>query len=203
MYSKLQSRAGPGEWTQPRVARIAPAARARRLSLPMPGRARSSVPCPICGRSFALEDIAEHADTCATRLERASKPPGKRQREPNGRQQKREQQCCTRVHQQRCTRVHQQRCTRSGRGCWRPMAPTCTCASASASACAHALRLLASQARPGVHSLRVCLRPLGGAAARSKCPARGSPCGHPPLKHRAAILARKESPRRGGALTPA
>ena len=38
------------------------------------------MPCPICGRSFALEDIVEHADICAARLERASKPPGKRQR---------------------------------------------------------------------------------------------------------------------------
>ena len=49
------------------------------------GRSSNSVPCPICGRTFALEDIAEHADICAARLERASKPPGK----PAGRQQKR------------------------------------------------------------------------------------------------------------------
>lgn len=38
------------------------------------GRGVASLPCPICGRLFSADTIAEHADSCAERLEKVNRP---------------------------------------------------------------------------------------------------------------------------------
>jgi len=38
------------------------------------GRGVASLPCPICGRLFSADAIAEHADSCAERMEKVNRP---------------------------------------------------------------------------------------------------------------------------------
>ena len=129
-------------------------------------RSSAGVPCPICGRPFAIEFIAEHADTCASRLERANKLPGERQqREPPPRAPAAAAHaCCS------CTRVRRS-LTQAERGpsTW-VIAPSCS----------HALL-------PRCHRRARAPAPTRdydcwAAQQRSRnCLARSSPRRHPPL----------------------